>query len=94
MPYVPTWLGDIRRYFPRETVAFLEQDAIERRGLKQLLLSRRRWPPWRRTSASSPRSSGFKDMMPEETRRTARQVVAEIVAELRQRLEQQTSARP
>src|SRR5688572_12945398 len=38
MPYVPTWLGDIRRYFPREVVAFMEKDAIERRGLKQLLL--------------------------------------------------------
>ena len=37
MPYVPTWLGDIRRYFPRETVAFLEKDAIENRGLKHLL---------------------------------------------------------
>ena len=24
MPYVPTWLGDIRRYFPREVVAFME----------------------------------------------------------------------
>ena len=33
-----TWLGDIRRYFPREVVAFMEKDAIERRGLKQLLL--------------------------------------------------------
>ena len=33
MPYVPTWLGDIRRYFPRDVVAFLEQEAIERRGL-------------------------------------------------------------
>src|SRR5687768_15004111 len=38
LPYVPTWLGDIRRYFPRETVAFLERDAIERRGLRQLLM--------------------------------------------------------
>jgi len=23
VPYVPTWLGDIRRYFPRALVAFL-----------------------------------------------------------------------
>ena len=36
--YIPTWLGDIRRYFPRDVVAFLEKDAIENRGLKQLLL--------------------------------------------------------
>src|SRR4051794_28028900 len=38
VPYVPTWLGDIRRYFPHDVVAFMEKDAIELRGLKQLLL--------------------------------------------------------
>src|SRR4051794_20559421 len=35
-PYLPTWLGDIRRYFPNETVAFMEKEAIERKGLRQL----------------------------------------------------------
>src|SRR5262245_33770 len=38
VPYVPTWLGDIRRYFPRDVVTFLQQEAVNRRGLTQLLL--------------------------------------------------------
>ena len=48
---MPKWLGDIRRYFPREVVAFMEKDAVERKGLKQLLLSQRRSSRSRRTSA-------------------------------------------
>ena len=37
-PYVPTWLGEIRRFFPTDVVAFMEKEAIERKGLRQLLL--------------------------------------------------------
>jgi len=88
MPYVPTWLGDIRRYFPGETVAFLEQDAIERRGLKQLLFEPETLATLEKDIGLVATIMAFKDLMPEETRRTARAVVAEIVTDLRQRLEQ------
>jgi hypothetical protein len=88
MPYVPTWLGDIRRYFPRETVAFLEKDAIENRGLKHLLFEPETLATLEKDIGLVATIMNFKDMMPEETRRTARAVVAEIVADLRQRLEQ------
>ena len=88
MPYVPTWLGDIRRYFPRETVAFLEKDAIENRGLKHLLFEPETLSTLEKDIGLVATIMNFKDMMPEETRRTARAVVAEIVADLRQRLEQ------
>ncbi len=88
MPYVPTWLGDIRRYFPRETVAFLEQDAIERRGLKHLLFEPETLATLEKDIRLVATIMAFKDLMPEETRRTARAVVAEIVTDLRQRLEQ------
>jgi hypothetical protein len=90
LPYVPTWLGDIRRYFPRETVAFLERDAIERRGLRHILMEPEVLATLERDVNLVATIVGLKDLMPEETRRTARQVVAEIVAELRRRLEQQT----
>lgn len=90
IPYVPTWLGDIRRYFPRETVAFLEKEAIERRGLKQLLFEPETLATLEKDVSLVATILAFKDMMPDETRRTARQVVAEIVEDLRSRLEQQT----
>jgi Mg-chelatase subunit ChlD len=89
LPYVPTWLGDIRRYFPRDTVVFLEREAIERRGLKQLLLQPELLTTLEKDVGLVATIIGLKELMPEETRRTARQVVAAIVEELRQRLEQQ-----
>ena len=37
-PNVNRWLGDIRKYFPKSTVRVMQEDAINRLGLKQLLL--------------------------------------------------------
>src|SRR5262249_24715033 len=87
MPYVPTWLGDIRRYFPREVVAFMEKDAIERRGLKQLLLEPETLQTLEKDVSLVATLLAFKNLMPDQTRETARQVVAEIVDDLRRRLE-------
>jgi hypothetical protein len=89
MPYVATWLGDIRRYFPREVVAFMEKDAIDRRGLKQLLLEPETLQTLEKDANLVATILAFKDLMPEQTRQTARQVVAEIVEDLRKRFENQ-----
>jgi len=86
-PYVPTWLGEIRRFFPTDVVAFLEKEAIERKGLRQLLLEPETLAGLEKDVALAATILGFKGLMPEETRRTARHVVAEIVFKLRQRLE-------
>jgi hypothetical protein len=88
-PYVPTWLGDIRRYFPRDVVAFMEKEAIERRGLRQLLLEPETLAGLEKDVSLAATVLSFKSLMPEETRRTARQVVAEIVDDLQRRLELQ-----
>jgi Mg-chelatase subunit ChlD len=89
-PYIPTWLGDIRRYFPQDVVAFLEKDAIENRGLKQLLLEPETLEHLEKDVGLVATILAFKNLMPERTRQTARQVVGEIVEELRKRLENQT----
>lgn len=36
-PRIAKWLGDIRNYFKEDVVAVIQQDAIERKGLTQLL---------------------------------------------------------
>lgn len=36
-PRLSKWLGDIRNYFKEDVVTVIQQDAIERRGLQQLL---------------------------------------------------------
>ena len=89
-PYVPTWLGDIRRYFPRDVVAFLEKDAIELRGLRQLLLEPETLATLEKDVSLVATLLAFKELMPDSTRQVARQVIAEIVDDLRRKLEQQT----
>ena len=89
-PYVASWLGDIRRYFPRDIVAFMEKDAIERKGLKQLLLEPEALQSLQKDVGLVATILAFKHLMPEKTRETARQVVREIVDDLRKRLENQT----
>jgi Mg-chelatase subunit ChlD len=89
-PYVPTWLGDIRRYFPRDVVAFMEKDAIEQRGLKQLLFEPETLETLEKNVGLVATILAFKHLMPERTRQTARLVVAQIVEELRRRLENET----
>src|ERR671912_312116 len=37
-PKIARWLGDIRSYFPSSVVRIMQQDALERLGLKQMLL--------------------------------------------------------
>lgn len=88
--YVASWLGDIRRYFPRDIVAFMEKDAIERKGLKQLLLEPEALQSLQKDVGLVATILAFKHLMPEKTRETARQVVREIVDDLRKRLENQT----
>ncbi len=90
VPYLPTWLGDIRRYFPTPVVSFLQKDAIEQRGLKQLLLEPETLQTLEKDVALAATILNFKNMMPEQTRQTARQVIKAIVDELQKRLEQKT----
>src|SRR5512147_2958921 len=37
-PNVARWLGDIRSYFPTSVVRVMQKDALERLGLRQMLL--------------------------------------------------------
>jgi hypothetical protein len=37
-PNIAKWLADIRNFFPDDAVSVIQSDAIERKGLKQLLL--------------------------------------------------------
>jgi uncharacterized protein with von Willebrand factor type A (vWA) domain len=89
-PHVATWLGDIRRYFPNEVVAFMEKDAVERKGLKQILMEPEVLQSLEKDVGLVATILAFKHLMPEQTRQTARQVVAAIVEDLRRRLENET----
>lgn len=86
-PYLPKWLGDIRGFFSKEVVALLQKDAIERRGLQSLLFEPEALPHLARNVDLAATLLAMKDMIPHRARDTARQLIREIVDELRKKLE-------
>lgn len=83
---VATWLGDIRKYFDQDVVALIQQDAIERRGWKQLLLEPETLSGLTPSLELVTTLLALKGLIPEETKATARMVVRNVVAELLEKL--------
>jgi Mg-chelatase subunit ChlD len=87
-PHVAAWLGDIRAYFPSDVIEVLQKDALERRGWTEILRDpealRRAHPSVDLVCALL----AMKDLIPEETRETARAVVREVVEAIRRRMTQ------
>lgn len=87
-PRLAKWLGDIRNYFKEDVVTVIQQDAIERRGLKQLLFE----PEMLRSVQPNIQLVGtlmsLSGKIPERTTETARMVVRAVVEEIKKKLEQ------
>ncbi|HLW01468.1 MAG TPA: VWA domain-containing protein [Ktedonobacterales bacterium] len=86
-PNIPRWLGDIRRYFPQDVVAMLQKDAIERQGLKELLFEPETLPLMEKNVDLLATLLSLQNMIPEQTKETARQVVREIADEIKKKLD-------
>jgi Mg-chelatase subunit ChlD len=85
-PSVARWLGDIRRYFPTSVVRVLQKDALERLNLTQMLLEPELLQSVVPDVHLATALISLKDVLPNETRETARSVVAQVVRELEARL--------
>jgi hypothetical protein len=87
-PRLAKWLGDIRTYFKEDVVTVIQQDAIERRGLSQLLFE----PEMLKNVQPNVQLVGtlmsLKGQIPERTKETARMVVQAVVDQIKLRLEQ------
>lgn len=85
-PNVNRWLGDIRTYFPKSVVQVLQKDALERLNLHQMLLE----PETLEAIEPDVRLVGtllsLKNVIPNKTKATARQVVRKVVDELERKL--------
>ncbi|WNJ16971.1 VWA domain-containing protein [Pontibacter sp. G13] len=86
-PYVNRWLGDIRTYFPSSVVQVLQRDAMERLGLKQMLLEPEILEHIEPDVHLAATLVSLKQVIPERTKSTARQVVQRIVDDLLKRLQ-------
>ncbi len=87
-PTVARWLGDIRRFFPSSVVRVLQQDAMDRLGLKQLLLEPEVLETVEADVHLVASLIALKNVIPAKSKATARIVVQKVVDELLRRLEQ------
>lgn len=87
-PNLAKWLGDIRNYFKEDVVAVIQNDAIEKKGLTQLLFE----PEILKNVEPNPQLVGtlmsLKGRIPERTKETARMVVRAVVEKIKRLLEQ------
>ena len=91
-PTVARWLGDIRAYFPSTVVQVMQRDAIDRLGLKRLLLEKEMLESVEPDVHLVGTLLSLNHLMPETTKATARQVVAKVVAEVDKRVARKTRA--
>lgn len=85
-PRINRWLKDIREYFPTPVVQLLQKDALERLGLKRMLLE----PELLETIVPdidlAATLLSLNHILPEKTKETAREVVRQVVKELEKKL--------
>jgi Mg-chelatase subunit ChlD len=85
-PGVVRWLGDIRTYFPASVVSVMQHDALERLSLRRMLLEPELLATVQPDLELATELIALGDVMPAETRETARHVVRTVVEDVERRL--------
>jgi hypothetical protein len=86
-PYIPRWLAGLREFFRHDIVALVQKDAIERRGLTQLLFEPETLPYLEKNVDLVTTLISARSLIPDKAKDIARQIVREVVDELRKTLE-------
>jgi Mg-chelatase subunit ChlD len=86
MPSVARWLGDIRSFFPSSVVRVMQQDAMERLNLRQMLLEPEMLETVEPDVHLVANLLSLSGVMPAKTKETARVVVRRCVEEIERRL--------
>ncbi|NWJ98500.1 MAG: VWA domain-containing protein [Chloroflexi bacterium] len=85
-PKVARWLGDIRSFFPSAVVRVMQQDALERLNLRQMLLEPELLQAIEPDVHLVADLLALGSVMPGKTKETARLVVRRVVEELERKL--------
>ena len=86
-PVISKWLGDLRSLFDPEMVAMVQNDAIERKGLKQLLLEPELLEGLEPDLNLASTLLMLKDQIPKKSKESARKFIRRIVEEINRMLE-------
>ncbi|GCE49129.1 VWA domain containing CoxE-like protein [Thermosporothrix hazakensis] len=85
-PRIARWLGDIRTYFPTSTVRLMQQDALDRLNLTEMLLQPEMLEQVEPDIHMVTTLLTLNKAIPEETKETARMVVRKVVEDLERKL--------
>lgn len=86
-PHISKWLGDLRTLFDSEIVAVVQNDAIERKGLKQLLLEPELLENLEPDMNLASTLLMLKDQIPKKSKESARRFIRRIVEDINKMLE-------
>jgi uncharacterized protein with von Willebrand factor type A (vWA) domain len=86
-PKIARWLGDIRKYFPSSVVRVMQQDALTRLHLQQMLLEPEMLQAVEADVHLVANLLALNSVMPASVKETARLVVRKVVAELLAKLQ-------
>jgi hypothetical protein len=85
-PRLAKWLGDIRGYFSKDIVAVIQKDAIERKGLQQLLFEPETLGQVTPNIEMVGTLLALKNMIPDKAKEAARDIVRAVVEEFMKRM--------
>jgi Mg-chelatase subunit ChlD len=88
-PQIARWLGDIRTFFPASVVRVMQQDALERLNLRQMLTEPELLSQVEPDVHLVATLISLSSVIPTRTRDTARQVVRKVVEDIERRLANQ-----
>lgn len=87
-PQITRWLGDVRTLFDKELVTVIQNDAVNRCGLKQLLLEPELLENMEPNVSLASTILMLKDQIPKRSKDSVRQFIKKIVEEINKLLEQ------
>ena len=85
-PNIARWLGDIRTHFPSSVVRLMQQDALDRLNLRQMLLQPELLESVEPDVHLVANLLALSNVMPAKTKETARIVVRRVVEEVERKL--------
>lgn len=86
-PRISKWLGDVRSLFEKELVVVIQNDAIERKGLKQLLFEPEMLENLEPDMNLASMVMLIKDNVPERSKESVRAFIGKIVDKINKMLE-------
>jgi len=86
-PRLAKWLGDVRSLFPPDVVSVIQADAIERKGLKQLLFEPELLSQVKPDVHMVATLLSLRGQIPERSKDAARQLVRAVTDEIMKRME-------